>query len=88
MITATATSGHEDGARRALLERLAGDLNVLADASRYQWTCCWLSYTGPHGEPWAWQMCGGQMPGDLPRGPDGRSVRCGHWHHSTEMFMG
>ena len=87
MITATATSSHEDGARRALLGRLAGDLSVLVNAHRYHWTCCWLSYTGPHGEPWSWQMCGGQMPGGLPYGPDGRRVRCGHWHHSTEVFM-
>ena len=87
-MTATTYAGaHEDGARKALLKRLADGLNVIANADRYEWTCCWLSYTGPYGEDWGWQMCGGQMPGGLPYGPDGRRVRCGHWHHRTEVFL-
>jgi hypothetical protein len=78
--------GHEAGARRALLERLATDLTVIADPAT-QWTCCWLSYDGPRGESWSWQMCGGQMPGALPLTPDGRYFKCGHWHHRHEIFM-
>ena len=78
---------HEEGARHALLGRLADDLNVLANASSYEWACCWLSYIGPYGEAWSWQMCGGQTPGGLPYGPDGRRVMCGHWHHRTEVFL-
>jgi hypothetical protein len=78
---------HEEGARRALLGRLATGLAVIAEPYRYEWTCCWLSYTGPYGDSWGWQMCGGQMPGGLPYGPDGRHVTCGHWHHRTEVFL-
>jgi hypothetical protein len=78
---------HNEGARRALLERLATGLAVIAEPHRYHWTCCWLSYTGPYGEGWGWQMCGGQMPGGLPYGPDGRRVTCGHWHHRAEWFL-
>jgi hypothetical protein len=80
--TAVATAdAHEEGARRALLRRLATDLSVVAEPYLYHWTCCWLSYTGPRGERWAWRMCGGEMPGHLP------GKRCGHWHHATEVFM-
>ena len=78
---------HEEGARKALLERLAGDLNVLANSPHMHWACCWLFYTGPRGEPWEWQMCGRQSPGHLPMGTDGRYVNCGHWHHRWEIFM-
>ena len=86
MRTALAVAdAHEEGARRALLERLATDMATIAGAAR--WTCCWLSYTGPRGEQWEWQMCGGQMPGGMPYGPDGRRVYCGHWHHQHELFM-
>ena len=80
-------NGHEEGARKALLQRLADNLGVIANAERYQWTCCWLSYEGPYRDPWAWQMCGGQKPGGLPYGPDGRHVTCEHWHHRTEVFL-
>ena len=65
---------------------LFGDLAVIANPAT-QWTCCWLSYTGPRGEPWSWQMCGGQMPGGLPYDPDGRRIHCDHWHHQFEIFM-
>lgn len=77
----------EKAARRALLERLATDLAVIAEPYLYVWTCCWLSYEDQHGEQWLWQMCGGQMPGGLPIGPDGRHVTCGHWHHRMEVFL-
>jgi hypothetical protein len=79
-------SEHETGARRALLERLATGLAVIAEPAT-EWTCCWLSYTGPRGEPWSWQMCGRQMPGGLPYGPGGYRQYCGHWHHRHEIFM-
>lgn len=80
-------NAHEEGVRHALLKRLADDLNVLANASDYHWTCCWLSYEGPHGAPWSWQMCGKQEPGGLPFDSDGRHVTCGHWHHQAEVFL-
>lgn len=82
-----AADAHEEGARRALLERLVADLSVIASADRCTWTCCWLPYTGPYDQPWLWQTCGGQMPGGLPYGPDGRYVTCGHWHHKAEVFL-
>ena len=50
-------------------------------AAAHEWTCCWLPYTGPRGERWAWRMCGGEMPGHLP------PKHCRHWHHKTEVFM-
>lgn len=86
MLTA-APDAHEDGARRALLERLATGLSVISRPQEHAWRCCWLSYAGPRGERWAWQMCGHQMPGGLPYGPDGRNITCGHWHHRFEVFM-
>ena len=79
-VVATADA-HEEGARRALLQRLAADLAVISEPYRYEWTCCWLPYTGPRGERWAWRMCGGEMPGHLP------PKHCRHWHHQTEVFM-
>jgi hypothetical protein len=78
-------AGHEEGARRALLERLATGIHLITGPC--EWTCCWLSYTGPCSERWVWQMCGGQPPGGLPYGPDGRRITCGHWHHRHELFM-
>ncbi len=85
MPTLTYADAHEEGARRALLQRLATDMAVISGPC--DWTCCWLSYTGPYGERWSWQMCGGQMPGRLPEDRDGRHVTCGHWHHRTEVVF-
>lgn len=82
-----APDAHEEGARRALLKRLATGLAVISEQDRYIWTCCWLSYTGPRGEPWQWQTCSSQMPGALPWGEDGLLVQCDHWHHQWEVFL-
>ncbi len=82
-----APDAHEEGARRALLERLAAALAVLASADRCHWSCCWLDYAGPGGDLWSWQTCGGEMPGKLPEDRNGRHVTCGHWHHKTEVFL-
>ena len=87
MRVTTAEEAHEAGARRALLERLASGLAVLAAAPALDWTCCWLSYTGPGGVGWVWQRCAGTMPGGLPRWPDGGYAHCGHWHHQHEVFI-
>jgi hypothetical protein len=80
----TMLDDHEAGARRALLERLAAGLAVIAEPHRHEWTCCWLSYTGPGGVVWLWKMCGGCSPGGLPSNP----APCGHWHHQAEVFLG
>ena len=74
---------HEEAVRGALLKRLADDLNVIANAHRYHWTCCWLDYTW-RGDRWSYQICGGRMPGHFMTS---QWTHCGHWHHQTEVFM-
>lgn len=73
---------HEEGARKALLARLATDLAIIAEPWRYEWTCCWLAYNGPHEVKWTWEMCGGPPGGFWHPGDN-----CGHWHHQWEVFM-
>lgn len=66
----------EASARRAMLARLAGDLNVIAHADRMPWTCCELEFTH-HGDPWLWRFCSSAWPGGIAR-------TCPHWHHQHE----
>lgn len=74
----------EDAARRAMLARLAGDISVLANYPKFEWTCCWQSFdhVNPWGrtEHWAWRFCNGGMPGHL-------TPPCDHWHHQWEVFL-
>jgi predicted AAA+ superfamily ATPase len=61
-------------ARRAMLTRLAGDINVLAHADQVTWTCCDLKFTH-EGNAWSWTFCGGSEPGRVAW------QFCPHWHH-------
>ena len=84
MSTVAATAdAHEETVRRALLQRLADSLSVIANADRYHWTCCWLDYSW-HGSEWTYQLCGGRLPGHFITT---RREHCGHWHHGTEVFL-
>jgi hypothetical protein len=71
---------HEEGARKALLQRLGNAMAVMRDAPACSYSCCWLSYDGPHGLRWLWMTCGGTPPGIV-------GTPCGHWHHRNEVFI-
>jgi hypothetical protein len=69
-------------ARKAMLARLAGDLNVLAHVDQVRWSCCWQSFDHftPWGaEQWIWRFCNGGMPGEYFA-----TRPCSHWHHRHE----
>lgn len=74
---------HRQGIRKALLERLATDINIMVTdpCNAEKWTCCWIPYTGPNGERWLWRSCG-ELPGAFPR-----LRACDHWHHQWEIFL-
>jgi len=84
LTTVAAASPHEEAGRRAMLQRLADGLAVIARPYRYEWTCCWADYTlMEHGRPvkWGWRFCNGNPPGALAARP------CDHWHHQAEIFL-
>ncbi len=76
-----AEDAHEAGARRALLERLATYMEMVATTEPTSYSCCWISYTGPGGQRWLWQMCNGGQPGRPAPRP------CDHWHHRNDVFL-
>ena len=66
-----------------MLTRLAGDLNVLANADFMEWTCCEQDFYHVNifgsAEHWGWRFCNGGMPGEMFR-----TQPCSHWHHRHE----
>lgn len=78
------TEPFEAGARRSMLERLAGGLAILAHAPELEWTCCFQPfehgcYSDVSPLTWGWRFCNGGMPCRFFE-----TRPCGHWHHRHE----
>jgi hypothetical protein len=71
---------HDELLRRALLGRIATALDTVAKACDY--TCCWLSYAGPSGQPWRWRLCNPGPHAGRMVGPP-----CDHLHYRYEVFL-
>lgn len=74
-----------EDARRAMLRRLANDINVLAHAPELDRTCCYqdVPHIPEHGsgrrEIWFWRFCNNGLPGQWFD-----TEPCDHWHHQHE----